>query len=172
MHTFLCCVKMFKAFELLHVASCLITLCSFLLQYFIVWSPSCECVQDHRWWQRPNVIWNFTGEMTSLKWSSYILRCCLGGLHLFEALLEPDNLQLHCFLCADVLFCCSFFCPLDQWYDTMQTVQATPYCLKFSLLSHREYQVVSNQNFLFSCLLCSTRRDWWWLSPFDVWMEL
>lgn len=47
-HKFLCCVKMLQAFEFLYVASCLITLCLFLLQYFIVWSPSCQCVQDHR----------------------------------------------------------------------------------------------------------------------------
>ena len=40
--------------------------------------------------------------------------------------LDPDNLQLHCFLGLGALFCCSFFCPLDQPYKTLQTVQVAP----------------------------------------------
>ena len=43
----------------------------------------------------------------------------------FKALfsLDPDNLQLHCFLRLGALFCCSFFCPLNQPCKTLQTVQ-------------------------------------------------
>ena len=45
-------------------------------------------------------------------------------LHLSKALfsLDPDNLKLHCFLGLGALFCCSFFCPLDQPCNTLQTV--------------------------------------------------
>ena len=48
-------------------------------------------------------------------------------LHLSKAVfsLDPDNLQLHCFLGLGALFCCSFFCPLDQTCRTLQTVQVT-----------------------------------------------
>ena len=49
-------------------------------------------------------------------------------LHLSKALfsLDPDNLQLHCFLGCEPLFCCSFFCPLDQPCKTLQMVQEAP----------------------------------------------
>ena len=40
--------------------------------------------------------------------------------------LDPDNLQLHCFLGLGTLFCCSFFCPLDKPCKTLQTVQVAP----------------------------------------------
>ena len=50
-------------------------------------------------------------------------------LHLTKALfsLNPDNLQLHCFLQLGTLFCCLFFCPLDQPFKTLQTVQVPPF---------------------------------------------
>ena len=55
-------------------------------------------------------------------------------LHLSKALfsLDPDKLQLHCFLGLGALFCCSFFCPLDQPCKTLQTVQVSPqiWCLR------------------------------------------
>ena len=46
-------------------------------------------------------------------------------LHLSKALfsLDPENLQLHCFLGLGALFCCSFFYSLDQPCTTLQTVQ-------------------------------------------------
>ena len=49
-------------------------------------------------------------------------------LHPSKALfsLDPDNLQLHCFLGLGALFCRSFFCPLDQPCKMLQTVQVTP----------------------------------------------
>ena len=49
-------------------------------------------------------------------------------MHLSKALfsLDPDNLQLHCFLGLGALFC-SFFCPLDQPCKTLQTVHAAPW---------------------------------------------
>ena len=49
-------------------------------------------------------------------------------LHSSKALfsLDPDNLQLHCFLGLGALFCCSFFCPLYQPCKTLQTVQVDP----------------------------------------------
>ena len=49
-------------------------------------------------------------------------------LHLSKALfsLDPDNLQLHCFLGLGALFFCSFFCPLDQPCKTLQTVLVVP----------------------------------------------
>ena len=49
-------------------------------------------------------------------------------LHLSKALfsLDPGNLQLHCFLGLGALFCCSFFCPLDQPCKMLQMVQVTP----------------------------------------------
>ena len=45
-------------------------------------------------------------------------------LHLSKALfsLDTDNPQLHCVLGLGALFCCSFFCPLDRPYKTLQTV--------------------------------------------------
>ena len=48
-------------------------------------------------------------------------------LHLSKALfsLDPYNLQPHCFF-LEILFCCSFFCPLDQPCKMLQTVQVTP----------------------------------------------
>ena len=49
-------------------------------------------------------------------------------LHLSKSLfsLDPDNLQLHCFLGLGALFCCLFFCSLDQPCKTLQTVQVAP----------------------------------------------
>ena len=49
-------------------------------------------------------------------------------LHLSKATfsLDPDNLQLHWVLGVGALFCCSFFCPLDQPCKRLQTVQVTP----------------------------------------------
>ena len=46
-------------------------------------------------------------------------------LHPSKALfsLDPDNLQLHCFLGLGALFCCSFLCPLDQPCKMLQTMQ-------------------------------------------------
>ena len=51
-------------------------------------------------------------------------------LHLSKALfsLDPDNIQMYCFLGLGALFCSSFFCPLNQPCKTLQMVQATP-CL-------------------------------------------
>ena len=45
-------------------------------------------------------------------------------LHFSKALfsLNPDNLQLN-FLRLGALFCCSFFCSLDQPCKTMQMVR-------------------------------------------------
>ena len=47
-------------------------------------------------------------------------------LHLSKVLfsLDPDNLQLHCFLGLGALFCCSFFCPLNEPCKTLQMVWA------------------------------------------------
>ena len=49
-------------------------------------------------------------------------------LHVSKALfsLDPDNLQLHCFIGLGSLFCCSFFCPLDQPCKALQMAQVTP----------------------------------------------
>lgn len=46
-------------------------------------------------------------------------------LHLFQGLFSRvlDDLELQCFLCPGPLFCCSFFCRKDQFYETMQAVQ-------------------------------------------------
>ena len=48
----------------------------------------------------------------------------------FFFLLDPDSQQLHIvlffFLGLGALFCCSFFCPLDQPCKTLQTVQVAP----------------------------------------------
>ena len=45
-------------------------------------------------------------------------------LYLLKALysLDPDKLQLHCLLGLGTLFCCSFFCSLDQPCKTLQKV--------------------------------------------------
>ena len=43
-----------------------------------------------------------------------------------KVLLDPENLQLHCFVGLGALSCCSFFCPLDQSCKTLQMVQAAP----------------------------------------------
>ena len=48
------------------------------------------------------------------------------NLHLSKVLfsLDPDNLQLHCFLGLEALFCCSFFCSLRQPCKTLQMARA------------------------------------------------
>ena len=40
--------------------------------------------------------------------------------------LDPDNLQLHCYLGLGALFCCPFFCPLDQPCKTLQRCISLP----------------------------------------------
>ena len=49
-------------------------------------------------------------------------------LHLAKALfsLDSENLQLHYLLWLASLFCCSFFCPLNQPCKTLQMVQIAP----------------------------------------------
>ena len=59
-------------------------------------------------------------------------------LHLSKALfsLDPYNLQLHCFLGLGALFCCSFFCSLDQSCKTFQTVRSLQHRTKKPLAAH------------------------------------
>ena len=52
---------------------------------------------------------------------------CSVNLHLSKALfsLDPDTLQLHCFLGLGALLCCSFFCPLGQPYSKLHVANGT-----------------------------------------------
>ena len=52
--------------------------------------------------------------------------------------LDPNNLQLHCFIALGTLFCCSFFCHFDQSSKTLQTVQVAPF--RHALYSPKTYQ--------------------------------
>ena len=72
-------------------------------------------------------------------------------LHPSKALfsLDPNNQQLHCFLGLETLFCCSFFCPLDQPCKTLQIVQVAP------MIEER-----FNPNLLFSLLFQAPMFSW------------
>ena len=56
-------------------------------------------------------------------------------MHLSKVLfsLDPNNLQLHCFSVLGTLYCCLFFCPLNQPCKTLQTVQLASYIIRESI---------------------------------------
>ena len=58
---------------------------------------------------------------------SRLLFASSGSRHApFSNSIDPDNLQLYCFLGLAALFCCSFLYPLGQPRGTLQMVQIAP----------------------------------------------
>ena len=75
----------------------------------------------------------------TVDWNKNNQTCTPVDLHLSKApfSLDPDNLQLHCFLGLGT-FCRSFFCPLDRYQpcNTLQMAQVAPCTVLYSGLVH------------------------------------